>query len=169
LSGFDGPVGTVKNLAHFTREPPMFAKIFATLLLSLGLLGLAQAQTEKDAIAMVEKAAAFAKANGDAKLIEKVNAKDKAFAEGEVYIVVRDATGTILAHPHKPALVGKNLNDVPDNDGKMFRQEIVDGAKTKGKGWVSYKSRNPTNKLIESKKTYYQRAGAITVEAGIYD
>jgi signal transduction histidine kinase len=129
----------------------------------------ARASTEADAIAMVAKAVAVAKAEGDKKLIERINSKDKAFVDGELYAVVRDSTGTVIAHPTKASLVGKNLNDVPDADGKLFRQEITDGARTSGKGWVSYKSKNPTTNKVEAKKTYYQKAGAIIVEAGIYD
>ena len=146
----------------------------ARMLVALGAWALfaggnALAQTEKDAIAMVEKAVATAKAEGDQKLIDRINAKDTEFVEGELYAVVRDSSGTILAHPTKSRLVGKNLNDVPDADGKLFRQEITDGAKTKGKGWVSYKSKNPVSNKVESKKTYYQKSGSIIVEAGIYE
>lgn len=140
-----------------------------TVAAALGGWSSVRAATEAQAVAMVEKAIATAKAEGDQKLIERVNAKDKAFADGELYVVVRDSSGTILAHPMKSSLVGKNLNDVPDADGKMFRQEITDGAAKAGKGWVRYKSKNPVTNQVEAKKTYYQRAGKLIVEAGVYD
>lgn len=150
----------------------MFTRRAFTLLavaLALGAGSSVHAATEAQAVAMVEKAIATAKAEGDRKLIERVNGKDKAFVDGELYVVVRDSSGTILAHPTKSSLVGKNLNDVPDADGKMFRKEITDGAAKAGKGWVRYKSKNPVTNQIEAKKTYYQRAGNLIVESGVYD
>lgn len=145
-------------------------KPISQLLLAATLLGgNAFAQSEKDAIAIVERALAAAKAEGKDKVIERIKAKDAAFVNGELYVVLRDPSGTILAHPYKAALIGKNLNDVPDADGKLFRQEITDGAKKQGKGWVSYKSKNPTNGKIEAKKTYYQRGDGLIAEAGIYE
>ncbi len=147
----------------------MVKRFLQALLLSLFLIGVASAQTEKDAVAIVERALAATKAEGKEKVIERIKAKDPAFVNGELYVVLRDPSGTILAHPYKTSLIGKNLNDVPDADGKLFRQEITDGARTQGKGWVSYKSKNPTNGKIEAKKTYFQRGDGVIAEAGIYD
>ncbi len=128
----------------------------------------AHAALDADAVGLVEKAIATAKKDGESKLVERVNAKDSAFVTGDLYVVVRDLNGTILAHPMKSSLVGKNLNDVPDADGKLFRKDITDGAAKVGKGWVNYKSKNPVTNHVEAKKTYYQKSGSIIVEAGIY-
>jgi signal transduction histidine kinase len=125
------------------------------------------AQTEKDAVAMVEKAIAVVKSGSDMALIDRINAKDRAFVNGELYAVVRDTSGTVLAHPTNINLVGKNLNDMPDANGKLFQKEIINGARTQGRGWVSYKAKNPVSKKVEGRKTYYQRTGDIIVEAHI--
>jgi signal transduction histidine kinase len=58
--------------------------------------------------------------------------------------------------------------ELPDAEGKLFRKDIVELAKSKGKGWVDYRYNNPVSKQIESKTTYLQRAGDIIQEAGIY-
>jgi signal transduction histidine kinase len=125
--------------------------------------------TEKDAIAMVEKGAAFIKQHGKDKFIEKVAAKDPEFIQGALYVDIRDLqTGIVLAHPVNPTIVGKDLTDVPDASGKKYRREIIELAARKGKGWVDYMYKNPTTGRIEPKTTYILRVGDAVLEAGIY-
>ncbi len=133
--------------------------------------GAAQAvdATEKDAVALVEKGVAFVKAEGKDEMMKKINSKDPAFFQGELYLHMRDAkTAVMLAHPVNPALIGKDLIDVPDTNGKKYRREIVELAASKGKGWVDYTYKNPANGKIEPKTTYIVKTGDITLEAGIY-
>ncbi|XLZ69477.1 cache domain-containing protein [Massilia sp. SR12] len=125
--------------------------------------------TEKDAIAMVEKGAAYIKQHGKDKFIDKIAAKDPEFIQGALYVDIRDlATGIVLAHPVNPTIVGKDLTDVPDASGKKYRREIIDLAAKKGKGWVDYMYKNPTTGKIEPKTTYILRVGDAVLEAGIY-
>ena len=125
--------------------------------------------TEKDAIAMVEKGAAYIKQHGKDKFIEKVSAKDPEFIQGALYVDIRDLqSGIVLAHPVNPTIVGKDLTDVPDASGKKYRREIIELAARKGKGWVDSMYKNPTTGKIEPKTTYIQRVGDAVLEAGIY-
>lgn len=121
----------------------------------------------KDAIAMVEKAADMIKKSSVDAIKAKIAAKDPDLNKGELYVYLRSMDGTTLAHPN-PGLVGKNLIDVPDADGKVFRRDIVDLAKSKGKGWVDYKFKNPVSGKVEPKSTYILRQGDLIIEAGIY-
>lgn len=141
----------------------------ALLCLTLGSAWAAPEPTEKDAIAMAERAAAFGKANGRDELIKKITAKDPEFVQGAMYIYMRDAkTGVNLAHPFNQSIVGKDLNDVPDTNGKLYRREIMDVAGKSGKGWVDYMYKNPENSKIEAKTAYVLRAGDMVLVAGIY-
>lgn len=125
--------------------------------------------TEKDAVAMVEKGAAFIKQHGKDKFIERISAKDPEFLQGALYVDIRDLhSGIVLAHPVNPTIVGKDLTDVPDASGKKYRREIIELAAQKGKGWVDYMYKNPTTGKIEPKTTYIQRVGDAVLEAGIY-
>ncbi len=124
--------------------------------------------SEKDAVAMVEKGAAFMKSSSKDEMIKRINAKDPDFVQGALYLTMRDGKGVILANPVNPAMVGKDLVDVPDADGKLFRREILEVAKKKGKGWVDYKFKNPASGKVEAKTTYIQLVGDVTLEAGIY-
>ncbi|NHZ80462.1 cache type 2 domain-containing protein [Massilia sp. CCM 8695] len=125
--------------------------------------------TEKDAIAMVERGVALIKAKGKEEMVKRINAKDKDFVQGELYIDMRDLqTGIVLAHPINPSIVGKDLTDVPDASGKKYRRDIINLGQSKGKGWVDYQYKNPTNGKIEPKTTYIQRVDDVVLEAGIY-
>jgi signal transduction histidine kinase len=125
--------------------------------------------TEKDAIAMAEKGAAFIKANGQDAFIKKIAAKDPDYLQGSLYVDVRDIkTGIVLAHPVNPSIVGKDLTDIPDASGKKYRREIIELAAKKGHGWVDYQYKNPTTGKIEPKTTYILRVGEVVLEAGIY-
>ena len=138
-----------------------------SLLLSLCLPSMA-ADNPADAIAMVEKGQSYLQKNGKEALIKEVNNKNPEFIKGDIYLVIRSIDGINLAHPFNPKLVGKNMLELGDADGKLFRKEIVELAKTKGKGWVDYRFNNPVSKDVENKSTYIFRSGDVILEAGIY-
>lgn len=120
------------------------------------------------AIAMVDKGVAYLQKNGKDALIREVNNKNPEFVQANTYLTVRALDGTQLAHPTNPKLVGKNAVPLPDADGKLFRKEIIDRAKTEGKGWVDYRYNNPKTGQIEKKTTYFMKEGDVILEAGIY-
>ena len=139
------------------------------LLFSLMLLApAAHAAGPEDAIAMVDKGLAYIKKNGTEALIKEINNKNPEFIKGDLYLYVRSLEGPILAHPINPKLLGKNMLELPDANGKYYRKDIVELAKTKGKGWVDYLYNNPVSKEIEKKTTYLVRSGDVILEAGIY-
>jgi cytochrome c len=120
------------------------------------------------ATAMVEKGVAYMSKHGKDALIKEVNSKNPEFINDTTYLTVRALDGTQLAHPTNPKLVGKNMVVLPDADGKLFRKEIIDRAKTEGKGWVDYRYNNPAKNEIEKKTTYFFKQGDVILEAGIY-
>jgi signal transduction histidine kinase len=130
---------------------------------------LASEPTEKDAIAMAERGAAMVKAKGKEEVMKRITAKDPEFVQGSLYIDMRDVkTGIVLAHPYNPSIVGKDLTDVPDANGKKYRREIIELAAAKGKGWVDYQYKNPTSGKIEPKTTYILLVNGVVLEAGLY-
>ena len=131
--------------------------------------GMVFAGTPQDeAKSMVEESIAFLNANGKEKTLAEISNPKGKFVKGDIYIFVYDMNATVLAHPFNPKLIGKNLMEVPDSEGKLFRKEIVEGAKTKGTGWVDYKYKNPANNKMESKTTYFKKAGDIILGCGVY-
>jgi signal transduction histidine kinase len=140
-----------------------------TVIVSLSLwAGVACAEpTEKDAVALVEKGVQFMRLHGRDEMIRKINIKDPDFYSGALYLAMLDMNGITIAHP-TTALIGKNLVDVPDADGKVFRREMVAVANGQGKGWVRYKFMNPSNGKVQPKVSYVLRVGDIALEAGVY-
>jgi cytochrome c len=145
-------------------------KRFFVTFLVLGLfVGTVYAASEKDlAVSLVDKAAALAQTQGKEKGLAEISTAKGQFDKGEVYVFAYDTQGVIVAHPKNPKLIGKNLLEVPDPDGKFFRKEIQEVAKTKGTGWVDYKYTNPETKKVELKTTYLKKVGDLIICCGIY-
>ena len=144
------------------------------VLVGIGLTGLfvfvlfSCASGKNQAKALVKKAVAYVKYQGKEKAIAEIRKPRGMFDKGELYVFAYDLNGVMLAHPKNPELIGKNLIAVPDNEGKLFRKEIVEKAKTKGSGWVDYVYLNPETNELEHKTTYFQKEGDIIISCGAY-
>jgi cytochrome c len=141
-----------------------------SLLLSTVALGVhAQSKaTAAEATAMVKKGIAFVKANGKEKGYAEISNKKGQFIDRDLYLVVYGLDGTVHAHGANERLIGKNVIDLRDIDGKPYVQERVDLAKSKGTFWQDYKYTNPTNKKIEPKSMYCEKLDDTVVCGGIY-
>jgi len=117
---------------------------------------------------MVIKAEEFVKVNGKEKAIEEFNKPEGQFVKGSFYVFVFDLKGTVIAHPLTPSLVGKNMINEVDSQGKLFRKEIIEKAKSKGEGWVTYKYVNPTTKKETTKTSYFKKVGDMIIGCGAY-
>ena len=76
--------------------------------------------------------------------------------------------GTPLAHGANEKMVGKNLIDLKDVDGKEFVRERVEMAKAKSSFWQDYKFTNPVSRKVEAKTMYCERLDDTAVCGGIY-
>ena len=139
----------------------------AVCFISLAMAAPAQLNGRSEAVHLAQTAARYLKAHGKDEMIKRINERDPRFNKGELYVAMRDLNGITLAHPTL-ALIGKNLLDVPDADGKLFRREMRDVANGAGSGWVDYKFRNPVSGRVEEKSTFVLRAGDVALDAGIY-
>jgi cytochrome c len=147
------------------------SKIAATLFCTLALQVPAWAAdhgSAAEATAMVKKAIEFIKANGKDKAYAEFSNPKGAFKDRDLYIFVFDMKGACLAHGANPKLIGKDLIQLKDAEGKYFIKDFVNTANTKGKGWVDYKWPNPVSKDIEAKSTYIEKYEDVMVGAGIY-
>lgn len=123
--------------------------------------------TPEEAVAMVKKVVAYIKANGKDKAIADVNSQ-KMFIDRDLYVSIGDMQGNSLAHGGNPKMVGKNLMELKDVDGKAFVKESNESLKSKDSNWVDYKFPNPMTKQIEHKSMYSEKAGDVVVSAGVY-
>ncbi len=116
----------------------------------------------------VKRAIAYYKKNGMAATLKELNQPDGRFVFDSIYVFAYDLEGTVIAHPKNASLIGGKLFDVPDEEGKFFRREVVFKAKTKGKGWVEYKYIEPESKQTLWKKTYIEKYDKIIFCCGFY-
>ena len=126
--------------------------------------------TAAEATAMVEKAIAHIKKVGRDKAFADFNNKSGPFTDRDLYVVVYDMKGKVLAHGSNEKMIGKDVIELRDNDGKYFVKERVE-MMSKGpdaKGWQDYKFMNPVSKAIEPKQMYLQRHEDMIVGCGIY-
>ena len=65
-------------------------------------------------------------------------------------------------------MVGKDLLDMRDIDGKYLIKSLIEVANTKGKGWVDYKWPNPVTNAIEAKSSYVKKYEDMLIGCGIY-
>jgi signal transduction histidine kinase len=144
------------------------------LALAAGLVpGFASAEskaTAAEATAMVKKGVTAIKAGGKDhdKLYGEITAKDAKWADRDLYLVVYGMDGSVKAHGANAKLVGNNLMDMLDIDGKPYIKERIDLAKSKGTFWQDYKFTNPTSKKIEPKSMYCEKVDELVACAGIY-
>jgi len=150
----------------------------ASTTIALGLIGslmtgaaLADTKaTAAEATAMVKKGVAAIKAAGAGKasVYGEVNAKNAKWVDRDLYLVVYGLDGVVRAHGANTKLVGENLIDLLDIDGKPYVKERVELAKTKGSFWQDYKFTNPVSKKIEPKSMYCEKLDDMAVCAGVY-
>ncbi|HSO63123.1 MAG TPA: cache domain-containing protein [Desulfobacterales bacterium] len=124
--------------------------------------------TKDEATAMVKKAIGFIKANGADKAYAEVSNPKGQFVDRDLYVVVYDMAGKCLAHGANAKMIGRDLIDNKDVDGKEFVKERVAMMKTQASGWQDYKFRNPTTNQIEPKSMYIERVNDVIVGCGVY-
>lgn len=125
--------------------------------------------TRDEAVAMVQRVQDMFKKDGADATFKAVTEKDKAFNDRDLYPFIYTLDGTkCVAHGANPAMVGKNLIDLKDQDGKFLIRELAATAQNPGHGWVDYKWPNPVTKLIEPKSSYVERMGDYFVGVGVY-
>ena len=90
------------------------------------------------------------------------------FRQRDLYINVIDLQGNTLAHGDNAKLIGKNLIDLKDADGKPFIKHFVDTANAAGKGWIDYRWPNPVTAVLEAKTTYIEKIDGLVIGCGIY-
>jgi cytochrome c len=136
--------------------------------ITLSFASAAEKGTPAQAEAMVQKAIAFFKANGKEKSLAEISNPAGQFVKGDLYVFAYDLNGMCVAHGANLKMVGKDLIDMTDPDGKAYVKERVEIAKTKGKGWQEYKFSNPVSKAIEQKTAYIEKVGDLILGCGAY-
>jgi cytochrome c len=120
----------------------------------------AQAQdngTRDEAKAMVEAAIEHVKKVGAEQAFKDFSDKaNKSWQKKDLYVFAYNMESVNVAHGANDKLIGKNLIELKDPEGKLLIKELRDTA-AKGGGWVEYEWPHPQTKKIESKISYAKK------------
>lgn len=132
----------------------------AALACALGLHAMAFADehgSRDEAKTMVDAAVDHVKKVGPDQAFKDFSDKsNKEWQKKDLYVFAYDMSGVNKAHGANDKLVGKNLMDMKDPNGKPLIKELRDTA-SKGGGWVDYEWPHPQSKKIESKASYVRK------------
>ena len=127
--------------------------------------------TREECVAKSQEAAKLIKEIGLEAALKKMNDPNGPFIWKDSYVFAIDAeTCKILAHK-SPKIVGFMAKDLKDVNGKLYMQEILQVANTKGEGWVSYMYHKSEGGIPEPKISYVLKVPGekVIVGAGIYE
>lgn len=124
--------------------------------------------SKDDAVAMVKKAVAAIKADGVEKAYVAISDRAGPFVKDDLYVVVYQLDGKVLAHGANAKFIGKDMIDAQDVDGKLYVKERVEMAAKQPSFWQDYKFVNPVSKKVEPKEMYCERLDNTAVCAGVY-
>lgn len=126
--------------------------------------------TKDEAKAMVVSALAHIKKVGNEQAFKDFTSDKANWTKKDLYVFTMDSKGVVLGHGANEKLVGKNLIELKDQNGKAFAREFVEVGMTKGEGWVDYDWANPVSKKVEGKSTFVKRVPGFEgfVAVGVY-
>lgn len=128
--------------------------------LVLSLSGAAWAQehgTRDEAKTMVDAAVEHVKKVGPDQAFKDFSDKsNKAWQKKDLYVFAYNMEGVNMGHGANDKLIGKNLIELKDPNGKFLIQELRATAQ-KGGGWVEYDWPHPQTKKLESKVSFVRK------------
>jgi len=90
------------------------------------------------------------------------------FVFGDLYLFALDFNGNIMAQGDRPGLIGQNVLEYRDQDGKYINQEIIKKLKKAINGvWVEYTSKNAP-KMTYAKKVTDNKGRNYFIACGYY-
>jgi len=91
------------------------------------------------------------------------------FIDRDLYVYALRTDGTFLASGgDSAALIGQNVLNETDLNGRPFFREIIDQARGFGSGRVEYRWFNPADSRGRPKVALFRRVGEVIVAAGYY-
>ena len=106
--------------------------------------------------ALVTKAAALIDSTGKSAFAD-LRKKDSEWFHGDTYPFVYDMNANVLLNPAFPKREGTNVSGQKDAKGKLFHNEIIKTAETKGSGWVDYMFPKPGQTEPSQKWTFVKK------------
>jgi cytochrome c len=145
-----------------------FFLVFTALAIAAAPAQAVEISTKEQVVAMVHRVQEKFKSDGLEAAIAAVNDKSTPeFHDRDLYPFIYDMRGICIANGARPAVVGRNLISLKDQDGKYLIQEMVAIAAGPGSGWLSYKWPSPVTNKIEDRSAYIEKMGDYFVGVGM--
>ena len=147
------------------REAVVIALVVVASVVLIGS-ALAESGVKDECVALCKDAAKFMNEKGFYPTVAEINNKEGKFITKNTYVFMMDMEGHLLAHPFNQQYIGRDITASKDKNGKLFNQESIAIAKTKGEGWTEYlypkpeELKKPTpfmEKTFSKKITYVYR------------
>jgi cytochrome c len=94
--------------------------------------------TKEECVTLCKDAAKFLNEKGFYPAVAEINNTEGKFVTKNTYVFMMDLEGHLLAHPYNQQYIGRDITGSKDTNGKLFNQESIAIAKTKGEGWSEY-------------------------------
>jgi cytochrome c len=129
---------------------------------------LAQANgTRDEAKSLVDRAHAHVKKVGPEKAYSDFTTDRANWTNKDLYVFATSMAGVMMANGANDKLVGKNLMEIKDQNGKPFVKEYLALAQSKGSGWTEYDWSNPITKKVEAKVSYVRKLDNTDAVVGV--
>ncbi|HSD61417.1 MAG TPA: cache domain-containing protein [Burkholderiales bacterium] len=124
--------------------------------------------TPQQAKALFEEAVAYMQANGPEKSFDAFNNPRGKFVQGDLYVFALDLQGNYFASGANPGLAGFNVRETRDAAGNPLFKDMIELARTKGEGTVSYVWLDRLDNRLDHKTSYIKRIGDYLIGVGYY-
>jgi cytochrome c len=135
----------------------MLTKLIVGVMAAVGIAtgAWAQERANKDeAKTMAEQAAAYVAKVGPEQAFKEFSDKSNAkWKNKDLYVFAYNMKGDCVAHGANETLIGKNLIDLKDTNGKPIIKEMMTAVKP-GSGTVDYAWAHPQTKNVEDKTSF---------------
>lgn len=117
--------------------------------------------------ALLDRAVEHYRANGEKAFAAFSRAGE--FIDGDLYVYVLGEEGVMKASGGPSiTLVGRDVRNIKDAEGKLLFKEMFEGAMTQGGGAINYRWLNRKHGKVERKVAYYRKAGSVIIAVGYY-
>jgi cytochrome c len=125
--------------------------------------------TREEARAMNDAAFEHIKKVGAEKAYKDFTTDKASWTKKDLYVMVYNNSGVVLAHGANEKMVGKDMSGLKDGSGKPLIAALLETA-AKGGGWFDYDWADPLTKKIAAKSTFARRQpnGEGFIGVGIY-
>jgi cytochrome c len=124
--------------------------------------------TPDEATAMVKKGVAYIEANGRDKGWAEISNRSGVFNDRDLYRVVYGLDGTVHAHGANEKMIGRDLIDLKDVDGKPFVAERVELGRARPDFRQDCRFTNLVSRKVEPEQMYCERLDETVVCGGVH-